>query len=50
MALVAHPSIMGAPHRLRYFAEVLDALRACDDVAIMTGGTIHDWFVEQCPL
>ncbi|MGI4807520.1 MAG: polysaccharide deacetylase family protein [Janthinobacterium lividum] len=50
MALVVHPYIMGAPHRLRYFAEVLDALRRCDDVAVMTGGAIHDWFVEQRPL
>lgn len=50
MALVVHPYIMGAPHRLRYFADVLDALRNCDDVAVMTGGAIHDWFVEQRPL
>lgn len=50
MALVVHPYIMGAPHRLRYFADVLDALRSCDDVAVMTGGAIHDWFVEQRPL
>lgn len=50
MALVVHPYIMGAPHRLRYLADVLDELRRADDVAVMTGGEIHDWFVGQRPL
>jgi len=50
MALVVHPYIMGAPHRLRYFAEVLDTLRECDDFTVMTGGAIYDWFVGQCPI
>jgi peptidoglycan/xylan/chitin deacetylase (PgdA/CDA1 family) len=45
MALVAHPYIMGAPHRLRYFREALQHMRARSDVLFWTGERIHDWYV-----
>ncbi len=46
MALVVHPYIMGAPHRLRYFREALEHVRARSDVLFWTGERIHDWYVE----
>ena len=47
MALVLHPYIMGAPHRLRYFAEVIAHIQARDGVAFHTGETILDAFLAQ---
>jgi allantoinase len=44
MALVVHPYIMGAPHRLRYLREALEHMCAHTDVAFWTGEQIHDWF------
>ena len=44
MALVIHPYIMGAPHRLRYFREALQHIAARPDVAFWTGEQIHDWY------
>lgn len=44
MALVVHPYIMGAPHRLRYFREALAHIRARNDVAFLTGEEILDWY------
>jgi allantoinase len=44
MALVVHPYIMGVPHRLRYFREALEHIRAKPEVAFMTGEEILDWF------
>jgi allantoinase len=45
MALVAHPYIMGAPHRLRYFREALQHMRGYSDVLFWTGEHIHDWYI-----
>ncbi len=44
MALVAHPYIMGAPHRLRFLAEALEHLRSRSDVLLWTGEQILDWY------
>ncbi|WP_406290338.1 polysaccharide deacetylase family protein [Embleya sp. NBC_00896] len=49
MALVVHPYIMGAPHRLRYFEEALAHIRAHDDVDFRTGGQILDWYRQARP-
>jgi allantoinase len=43
MALVVHPYIMGAPHRLKYFRRALEAVRARPDVLVWTGEQILDW-------
>jgi len=45
MALVAHPYIMGAPHRLKYFRDVLARIRAYREVLFWTGEQILDWFL-----
>jgi peptidoglycan/xylan/chitin deacetylase (PgdA/CDA1 family) len=49
MALVVHPYIMGAPHRLKYFAGALEHIRKREDVVFWTGEQIYDWFLEQRP-
>jgi peptidoglycan/xylan/chitin deacetylase (PgdA/CDA1 family) len=47
MALVVHPYIMGAPHRLKYFRNALAHIAGHDDVAFMTGEQILDWYLGQ---
>jgi peptidoglycan/xylan/chitin deacetylase (PgdA/CDA1 family) len=49
MALVVHPYIMGAPHRLRYFREALAHIAARPDVLFWTGEQIHDWYAGAVP-
>ena len=44
MALVVHPYIMGAPHRLKYFRSVLEVIRKKSDVKLWTGAQIADWY------
>jgi allantoinase len=46
MALVVHPYIMGAPHRLRYFREAVQHIAAKSDVAWWTGAQIFDWYAS----
>ncbi len=43
MALVVHPYIMGAPHRLRYFREALERIAGQPGVLFRTGEEILDW-------
>jgi len=45
LALVVHPYIMGAPHRLRYLREALEHIRGRSDVVFWTGDQILDWYV-----
>jgi allantoinase len=47
MALVVHPYIMGAPHRLKYFRNVLAHIRDHREVLFWTGEEILDWFLKQ---
>jgi peptidoglycan/xylan/chitin deacetylase (PgdA/CDA1 family) len=49
MALVVHPYIMGAPHRLKYFRQILQKVRSHDDVVVWTGEQIFDWYLSQRP-
>ncbi|HYS49420.1 MAG TPA: polysaccharide deacetylase family protein [Xanthobacteraceae bacterium] len=49
MALVLHPYIMGAPHRLKYFRKAAEAMRSRPDVLFWTGGQIVDWFLQAGP-
>ena len=44
MALVVHPYIMGAPHRLRYFREALAHIASKPGVMFSTGEEILDWY------
>ncbi|KQU85634.1 polysaccharide deacetylase [Ensifer sp. Root31] len=47
MALVVHPYIMGAPHRARYFRDLLGQIAAYDDVDFWTGEQILDWYAAK---
>jgi peptidoglycan/xylan/chitin deacetylase (PgdA/CDA1 family) len=47
MALVVHPYIMGAPHRVRYLREALRHIRGHSDVLCWTGEEILDWYRAQ---
>jgi len=49
MAIVVHPYIMGAPHRLKYFRKVFEHIRKKSDVAFMTGEQILDWYLQVGP-
>jgi allantoinase len=49
MALVLHPYIMGAPHRLKYFRQVLEKITAQEGVIFWTGEQILDWYRSQVP-
>jgi len=49
MALVVHPYIMGAPHRLKYFRRVFEAIRKKSDVLFWTGSQIVDWYLRAGP-
>jgi allantoinase len=49
MALVLHPYIMGAPHRLKYFRRIIEAIWKKSDVAFMTGEQILDWYLSIGP-
>ena len=47
MALVLHPYIMGAPHRLKYFKQVLETIRHKEGVVFWTGEQILDWHMSE---
>ena len=47
MALVVHPYIMGAPHRLKYYKQLLAEIRSRPDVLFWTGEQILDWYGSQ---
>ena len=49
MALVVHPYIMGAPHRLKYYRMILEKIRAKNDVLVWTGEQIADWYLSERP-
>ncbi|MCX7315322.1 MAG: polysaccharide deacetylase, partial [Hyphomicrobiales bacterium] len=49
MALVVHPYIMGAPHRLKYFRKIFETISARKDVMLCTGEQIYDWYRDVGP-
>jgi peptidoglycan/xylan/chitin deacetylase (PgdA/CDA1 family) len=49
MAIVLHPYIMGAPHRLKYFRKIFEAIRKKPDVLFWTGAQICDWYKAAGP-
>jgi allantoinase len=49
MALVVHPYIMGAPHRLKYFRKIFENIRKKPDVLFWTGEQILDWYLKVGP-
>ena len=38
--------LTGAPHRIRYFEEILDYILGHSDVAVVPGEQIMDWYRE----
>ena len=46
MALVIHPYIMGAPHRLKYFRNALAHICTHEGVVRWTGEQIFDWYLS----
>ena len=44
MALVQHPYILGAAHRLKYFRQAIELIAARQGVLFWTGAQIADWF------
>ncbi len=49
MAIVIHPYIMGAPHRLKYFRKIFKKIRRKDGVKFWTGEQILDWYLSVGP-
>lgn len=49
LALGLHPHLMGVPHRIGVFEEMLDTLLRSRNVCFMTGSQIADWFVSVEP-
>jgi len=49
MALVVHPYIMGAPHRLKYFRRVLETISQKKEIAFWSGAQIADWYQSSNP-
>ena len=47
MALVVHPYIKGAPHRLKYLRNVLARIRDRREVLFWTGEEILDWYLAE---
>ena len=45
MALVVHPYIMGAPHRLRYLNDALTYMTSRPGALFWTGEQILDWYL-----
>ena len=49
MAIVIHPYIMGAPHRLKYFRKIFEVIRKKPDILFWTGEQIYDWYLTAGP-
>jgi allantoinase len=47
MALVVHPYIMGAPHRLKYARSALAHIQQQPGILFWTGEQILDWYLAQ---
>jgi hypothetical protein len=44
MAIVVHPYIMGAPHRLKYFRKAIEHIQGSGAALFWTGEQILDWY------
>lgn len=44
MAISIHPYLTGAPHRIKYLEMLYDHILGHEDVALMTGSEILDWY------
>ena len=49
MAISVHPYLTGVPHRISFFEQLLDYILNHQDVEIMTGKDIYNWYTAQVP-
>ena len=49
MAISVHPYLTGVPHRISFFEQLLYYILKHQDVEIMTGKDIYNWYTEQVP-
>ena len=49
MAISVHPYLTGVPHRISFFEQLLDYILKHQDVEIMTGRDIYNWYTKQVP-
>ena len=49
MAISVHPYLTGVPHRISFFEQLLDYIIKHQDVEIMTGKDIYNWYTAQVP-
>jgi hypothetical protein len=49
MSLSVHPFLLGAPHRIGHFEELLDYIQGHSGVAFWTGDQILDWYRSVMP-
>ena len=49
MSISVHPYLTGAPHRIGYLEELLDAIGQKDGVVFWTGEQILDWYERAAP-
>lgn len=49
MVLPLHPHLVGVPHRMKWFEDILADLTTRVDTVFMTGGQIADWYVSVEP-
>ena len=49
MAISVHPYLTGVPHRISFFEQLLDYILNHQDVEIMTGKDIYNWYTTQVP-
>ncbi len=50
MCMALHPFIVGAPHRAKYFRQVLETIHGRKGVLFWTGGQILDWYLKARPV
>ena len=49
MAISVHPYLTGVPHRISFFEQLLDYIINHQDVEIMTGKDIYNWYTAEVP-
>ena len=49
MAISVHPYLTGVPHRISFFEQLLDYIIKHQDVEIMTGKDIYNWYTAEVP-
>ncbi|HTH96187.1 MAG TPA: polysaccharide deacetylase family protein [Stellaceae bacterium] len=47
MAISIHPYLTGVPHRIKYLEQLYDYILGHEDVVMMTGAEIMDWYVGE---